>query len=158
MRFLAQRSIVKAGLAAAALSVATGVTVAAPAQAALSDCSDYRMCVFEDWDGGGRYIEFQDGTSDLSQVFGGVMNDNTSYVWNRTREPWCVYQHKDEGGLSLMVQAGDKGTLRNMYDTDENYHWNNKVSSVRPALHIVPPRNPHADYYVCVGGTDATYP
>ena len=131
---------------------AVGLMVATPAQAALSDCNSGRFCIFQYSNGTGLYAKFTEGTDNLgsSKVFGGRMNDKASYVWNRTSTPWCVYQHKDEGGHSMMVGSGRKGNLL-VKDPRDGFTWDNRVSSVRPALHIVPPRNPGAAYYICIG-------
>ncbi len=50
----------------------------------------------------------------------------------------------------MMVGSGRKGNLL-VKDPRDGFTWDNRVSSVRPALHIVPPRNPGAAYYICVG-------
>ena len=63
--------------------------VATPAQAALSECSSGRFCIFQYSNGTGLYAKFTEGTDNLgsSKVFGGRMNDKASYVWNRTSTP-----------------------------------------------------------------------
>ena len=131
---------------------AVGLMVATPAQAALSDCNSGRFCIFQYSNGTGLYAKFTEGTDNLgsSKVFGGRMNDKASYVLESDLDS-LVRLSEQERGRPL-----DDGRLRTqgnllVQDPRDGFTWDNRVSSVRPALHIVPPRNPGAAYYSCIG-------
>ena len=132
-------------------SLTAAVPLAAPAAASTSQCPSYRFCIWQFPDATGLFAYFSEGTSNLGVAFDGQLNDKTSYIWNRDDEPWCVYQHKDEGGHSMMVPNGKRGSIANIIDPRDGFTWDNRISSLRPALHIVPPRNPGAAYYICIG-------
>ncbi len=51
----------------------------------------------------------------------------------------------------MMIPANKHGSLVGLYDPRDGFTWDNRISSLRPALHIVPPRNPGAAYYICQG-------
>ena len=101
--------------------------------------------------GTGLYAKFTEGTDNLgsSKVFGGRMNDKASYVGIGPL-PLVRLPEQERGGHSMVVGSGRKGNLL-VKDPRDGFTWDNRVSSVRPALHIVTPRNPGAAYYICIG-------
>ncbi|MBM6399175.1 peptidase inhibitor family I36 protein [Phycicoccus sonneratiae] len=139
------------GAAVATAALAAAVPLAAPASASTSQCDYGRMCIWQYGDATGMYGSFAKGTSDLGVALGGKMDDKASYVYNHDSEPWCVYQYKNQGGHAMMVPAGKKASIVNIIDPRDGFTWDNRVSSLRPALHFVPPRNPGAAYYACQG-------
>ena len=126
---------------------------AAPAATGYDRCQDGYFCIFEHADGQGRYAAFKAGTDNLGdpKVFKGYLNDKASSVWNRDLKfnygigwrPWCLYEHKDRGGVKWRVGprggAGSKGNLGAA---------NDRATTVRPAHYIKPPGRPYG-YYTC---------
>ncbi len=144
------RSRCGAVVVAASLAAGTFAIGIPTARADWDDCEKGSFCVFEHTNGSGRFIGFDEGTDDLGdrEVFGGRMNDKTSAVWNRDVDPWCIFEHEDRGGHYVMVRPGYKGRINHLRSRD-GFRWNDKVSSVRKARLITPPRNPGAAHWSC---------
>jgi len=146
-------SISRSSLVPAITMLAVGATTlcAQTAESAPFDgCDDGEFCIFEHRDGTGRHASLDEGTDNLGdpKVFRGVLNDKTSAVWNRDVDPWCIYEHADGGGHAGMIPKGFKGSISRMRSKD-GFRWNDKVSAVRKARWISPPRNPGASHFEC---------
>jgi hypothetical protein len=117
---------------AAAAAVTVGVTPGS-ASAALSDCPTARFCIFENSSGVGHYAYFQVQAENLADpdFLNGYMNDKTSAVWNRTSQPWCIFEHEGFSGRWWMIGAN---TYKILQVTNNGFYWNDQVSSVRYAF------------------------
>ncbi len=116
-------------------------------------CDKGEFCIFEHRDGSGRHASFDKGTDNLAapEVFKGVLNDKASAVWNRDVDPWCIYEHADtrsDRGHTAMVPKGFKGSIAGLR-TRDGFRWNDKISAVRKAHYVSPPRNPAASHFEC---------
>jgi hypothetical protein len=135
-------------LAAVAASTMTVAVAPGTANAALSDCPDNRFCIFENSSGTGHWAYFQYGAKDLSRsdTVGGIMNDKTSAVYNRTGDYWCVYENASYGDPFVMIAPY---SYKSLAQTIGGVYWDNRVSSLQKAFWNVPPRNPAAAYPYC---------
>lgn len=99
------------------------------------------LCIYQNYDGTGLYVGMRGGYENLSKEFKGRMNDQASYVWSRGADaPYCLYEHAGFKGHTLMVNPGVKRSL--LVVGQDGFRWNDKVSSVRKALYLKPPRYP----------------
>lgn len=122
-------------------------------QTPFAGCDDGEFCIYEHASGKGRFASLARGTDNLAdhKVFGGVLNDKVSAVWNRDHDPWCLYEHADtrsDRGHTLIIPAGYKGSIARVRMRD-GFRWNDKASAVRKAHFVDPPLNPAAAHFEC---------
>jgi hypothetical protein len=99
-------------LAAAALAVLGTMAVTAgtaEAAAGYDRCSTNHMCAFAWPDGQGPFIEMINGVEDLAHWNGGILNDQITTGWNRSKYPFCFYVHSHYRGDSYQSNPGTSG-------------------------------------------------
>ncbi len=67
-----------------------------------------------------------------SRVWSGFMNDRTSSIRVNRLEPWCMYEHKDYAGSSLMIDPNSSMD----FEPSAMRWWDNRISSFREARQV----------------------
>lgn len=116
---------VLASVTIASAAAASAVTLAAPAQAAFSDCQDGQFCVYLNEDGTGLKGVFRLGTLDIAQQ---RLPDAKSAI-NKTGQVVRLYEATGLAGPSDPVEA-KRNTGFSLADVNGN-NWLGKVRSIQ---------------------------
>ena len=104
-------------------TVAGLTSTGSPAAAASSSCDAGWFCVWTDSPYSGKFAEFQKGSNNLYDPFGGVLAGRITDVWNRTGKPWCMYSSVSYLGSGAWFRSGYNGYTGS---------FNDRALSLRP--------------------------
>ena len=110
------------------LAVCIGVSVSPPAATATaSQCPVGYFCVWTDSPFSGHFAYFAMGASNLTKFKDSIFNNKITDVWNRTANPFCLYN-----ALDLRYGGDPRNTRRVIYPGFKGYlgTYNDVTSSL----------------------------
>ncbi|MET9482025.1 peptidase inhibitor family I36 protein [Streptomyces sp. NPDC006638] len=117
--------LIRRSLSLTALTVSGVLMSVIPAHTAGAqatwDCSDERVCLYEDTKGGGAVLQVHDAIADLANQ---GWNDRARSVRSRASVTWCLYRDENYQGESMEIDEGEQIDLQG--------HFDQTVSSLRP--------------------------
>ncbi|MEV0133546.1 peptidase inhibitor family I36 protein [Dactylosporangium sp. NPDC050688] len=119
------RKLLIRGLAVGLAALVTPVVGASPAQAAQSDCPANKFCLWTSIEFRGDLFIPNGGGTAFPNFGTKAFNDLASSAWNNSGATWCIYEHVNYGGRSIVF--GPQSQIHDM----RSYSFNDKASSAR---------------------------